>query len=245
MDKTALLQEFSSVVSGISQQVGLVVAPKLIKRIKHIEFILIEPGLVLAVMVAENGLVENRLLHVSKEIRPAQLQQATNYLNAFMPGNDIDTGIALVRNEIARQRAQLDSLCEQVVSSGLATWSSSARGADGTLLISGQANLLDNITGMEELEDVSKLFQGLESKENILELLEETQQAEGLQIFIGTDCRLFNQGDFSMIIASYSDAEHHIVGAIGVIGPRRMNYARIIPVVDYTANVVTRMLSSS
>jgi heat-inducible transcriptional repressor len=195
-------------------------------------------------MVTEGGQVENRVIEVPLGMPTSALVNAGNYLNARLNGRTLDEARLEISEEITDERAQLDELTAKVVAAGLATWSAQGNGSkDGYLIVRGQANLLGDVTGIEDLERIRALFQALDTRESMLRLLDATNKAEGVQIFIGAENDLFSVAGCSVVIAPYTNAREQIVGAIGVIGPTRINYARIIPMVDYTAKVIGRLLS--
>ena len=234
------LEEATSALSGLSRCAGLVVAPKTERRpLRHIEFVPLSPGQALVVMITEDGLVENRLIEVPVGTLPSTLVSAGNYLNSRLVGHTIDEAKAAIAADIESKRAQLDELTAKLVEAGLASW---AGGDSSALIIRGQANLLEDVTALADLERLRALFDMLETKEAMIRLLEATREGEGVQIFIGADNPLFGVAGCSMIVAPYADRREQVVGAIGVIGPTRINYARIIPLVDYTAKVIGKLL---
>lgn len=235
-----VLEEATSMLSGLSRCAGLVVAPKQDEAINHIEFVSLGPGRAMVVMVTRSGGVENRVIDVPVGLPPSSLVEATNYLSARLRGRTLGEAKLTIQDEIAAQRTQLDDLTNRLVETGLATWSQgSVRGA---LIVRGQAQLLEDVQALEDLERVRHLFAALERKEALLGLLDLTEGAEGVQIFIGSDNELFGLAGCSMVIAPYNNSEQRIVGAVGVIGPTRIDYARIIPMVDYTAKVIGRLV---
>jgi heat-inducible transcriptional repressor len=235
-----VLSEATTALSGLSNSAGLVVAPKTDRPLKHIEFVSLSPGRALVVLVTQDGLVENRVLEIPAGIPPSALMEASNFLNSRIIGRTVAEIRGEVLDEAERQRNQLDGLTAKVVQAGLATYSDG--GAGGTLIVRGQSRLLSDVTALEDLERIRTLFEVLETKEAMVRLLEATGQADGVQIFIGAANNLFRNTGCSMVIAPYKNSEEHIVGAIGVIGPTRLNYARIIPMVDYTAKLIGRLL---
>jgi heat-inducible transcriptional repressor len=241
---TGLLEEASSLMSGLSRCAGLVTAPKTDGVLKHIEFVPLGPGRALVVMVTEAGMVENRVIDLPIGLPPSALVEATNYLSARLVGRSLTEARAAIAGEIDQHRALIDDLTSKVVETGLATWADVSRG-DGVLIVSGQSNLLEDVTAVADLERIRALFGILEAKENLHKLLGLAEGADGAQIFIGAENELFSLAGCSMIVAPYRDGDRHIVGAIGVIGPTRMNYARIIPMVDYTAKVVGRLVGGN
>jgi heat-inducible transcriptional repressor len=234
-----MLNDAIGMLTGLSRCAGLVASPKRENPLKHIEFVELGPGRALVVMVTADGLVENRMLEVPPGIPQASLRQAANYLNARLVGRTLDEARAEILAEIEARQTQLDDISSRVVEAGLAVWSGDH---SGTLIIKGQANLLDDIQALEDLERVRRLFEELENQETIMRVLDATDRADGVQIFIGAENRLFSAAGCSVIVAPYRNAREQVVGAIGVIGPTRLNYARIIPMVDYTAKVLGKML---
>jgi heat-inducible transcriptional repressor len=236
-----VLEDATTMLSGLSRCAGLVVAPKTERRLKHIEFVHLGPGRALVVMVTEDGLVENRIIDVPMGLPPASLIEATNYMSARLVGRTLNEARFGVLAELEQHRAELDALTSKVVEAGLATWAGEKKG--GALIIRGQANLLDEVTALSDLERIRALFAALETKEAMVRLLEAADLAQGVQIFIGAQNELFGLAGCSVIIAPYRNSREQIVGAVGVIGPTRINYARIIPMVDYTAQVIGRILA--
>jgi heat-inducible transcriptional repressor len=235
-----VLEEASTMLSGLSHCAGLVVAPKLEEPLKHIEFVSLGPGRALVVMVTGSGIVENRVIDVPVGLPPSSLVEATNYLSARLVGRSLGEAASQVRGEMEAQQAELDGLTKKVVEQGLASWA--GEGRQGALIVRGQAQLLDDVSAVEDLERIRQLFTLLEAKETLLNLLQLTDTAAGVQIFIGAESELFGLAGCSMIIAPYNNSQQQLVGAVGVIGPTRIDYARIIPMVDYTAKVIGRMV---
>lgn len=234
------LEEATAALSGLSRCAGLVVAPNDDRALKHIEFVGLGDGRALVVMVAEDGFVENRIIEMPLGTPPSALVQAANYLNARLAGRTIDEARQTVETEIAEHRAQLDALTSKLVQAGLATWS--GEGDAGSLIIKGHARLLDDVSAVADLERVRALFDALDTRDTLARLLDVTKTAGGVQIFIGAENELFNVAGCAMVAAPFVGSRGDIVGAIGVIGPARINYARIIPIVDYTAKVVSRLV---
>ncbi len=234
------LEEATSALSGLSHCAGVVVVPKQERPLKHIEFVNLGPGRALVVLVTEDGMVENRVIEVPLGVPPATLVSASNYLNARLVGRTIEEARSDIEDDIGSHKAQLDELTKRVVATGIASWA----GGDGesALIVRGQSHLLEDVTALGDLERLRTLFEMLETKETVLRLLDASRKAEGVQIFIGAENHLFGVAGCSMIIAPYQNSREQIVGAIGVIGPTRINYARIIPMVDYTAKMIGRII---
>ncbi|HYE50344.1 MAG TPA: heat-inducible transcriptional repressor HrcA [Azospirillaceae bacterium] len=235
-----VLEEATSMLSGLSSCAGLVMAPKTDRPLKHIEFVNLAPGRALVVMVTEEGLVENRVVEVPVGMPISSLTMASNYLNSRVLGRTLEEARGAIQQEMEAQKTQLDELTSRVVETGLATWAG-ARGS-GVLIVRGQAKLLEDVTALSDLERIRALFEALETREHMMRLLDATGRADGVQIYIGAENDLFAHAGCSMIVAPYMNTKEQIVGAIGVIGPTRINYARIIPMVDYTAKVIGRLL---
>ena len=234
------LAEASSALSGLSAAAGLVLAPKGEGPLRHIEFVPLGSGRALVILVGADGQVENRVIDLPPGVPPSALVQAGNYLNAHLGSRSLGELRRVASEEIAANRTALDALTQQVVEAGLATWTGDARG--GSLIVRGQAKLLADVTQVERLTAIQTLFERLEAQETMLRLLELAEASEGVRIFIGAESGLFATSGISMVVAPARSEGGRIVGAIGVIGPTRINYGRIIPVVDYTARVVGRLL---
>ncbi|RMD88358.1 MAG: heat-inducible transcriptional repressor HrcA [Alphaproteobacteria bacterium] len=234
-----VLEEASELLSGLCQCAGLVMAPKAEAPVKHIEFVAISPERALVVIVTEEGTVENRVIDLPPGLPAASLTRATNYLNARFQNRTFEEARGIIETELKEQRAELDALSAKLVEEGLATWSG---GGAPSLIIRGRANLLEDVHALEELDRIRRLFDDLETKEGLVRLLESARTAEGVKIFIGSENKLFSLSGSSLIVSPYMKGGGKIVGVIGVIGPTRINYGRIIPMVDYTARVVGSLL---
>ncbi len=235
-----MLENATQALSGLSHLTGLVVAPKTQAPLKHIEFVSLSPGRALVVLVTENGVVENRIIEVPPNVLPSALVEATNYLSARLVGRTLEDAFDAIQTELANHKAQLDALTAKVVQEGLAVWSGAA--GESSLIVRGQANLLEDMDAAADLEHIRSLFEALETKESMARLIESADTADGVQIFIGSENNLFGMSGCSMVVGPYRDTQERIIGTIGVIGPTRMNYARIIPMVDYTAKLVGRLI---
>lgn len=236
-----VLAEASQLLSGLSRGAGVVTAHKTDARLKQIEYVQLEPGRALAVLVSEEGQVENRLLDLPIDVSAANLVEATNFLNARIRGKTLSEAKTEIERSVAAARAELDALTQKIVADGLASWS----GGDMTerkLIVRGHAKLLEDLKAMEDLERVRLLFDDLDTKRGVVDLLGKAEEAEGLRIFIGSENKLFSLSGSSTIVAPYRDGAGRVVGVLGVIGPTRLNYARVIPMVDYTARIVSEVL---
>lgn len=236
-----ILGEATGMLSGLSSCAGVVLAPKTEVPLKHIEFVSLTPGRALVVLVTGTGAVENRVIDVPTGMPPSTLAQATNYLSSRLAGRTIEEARAAIQRELDEHTAQLDALTERVVQAGLATWAGDDE--DGILIVRGHSHLLNDVTAVSDLERIRQLFDLLEAKKDLMQLLELTQGAEGVKIFIGAENALFGLSGCSTVLAPVQDEDSRFIGAIGVIGPTHLNYARVIPMVDYTARVVGRLLS--
>ncbi|MBT6032059.1 MAG: heat-inducible transcriptional repressor HrcA [Kordiimonadaceae bacterium] len=241
-----VLVKATSMLSGLSHCASVVMAPKKDRPLKHIEFVRLAPGRALVVMVSEGDDVENRVIDIPVGITPAALTQAANYINSKLLGHSFEQARAQIEQEINVQKAELDTLTQSIVAQGLAVWS----GIDGnldniskeSLIVRGQANLLDDLDAKQDLERVRVLFSDLERKKDLIELLGLAKNADGVRIFIGSENNLFSLSGSSVIAAPYMDEKNNLLGVIGVIGPTRLNYARIITMVDYTAKIIGKIL---
>jgi len=236
-----VLNEASAMLSGLSRGAGVVTANKTDVRLRHVEFVGLDPGRALMVLVSDDGQVENRLVALAAGTSQSQLVEATNFLNARIRGKTLADVKIELESAAASARAELDELTRKVVAAGLASWSG-GDSAERKLIVRGQAKLLEDLKAMQDLERVRLLFDDLETKREVIELLGKAEEGEGLRIFIGSENKLFSLSGSSTIVAPYRDGAGRIVGVLGVIGPTRMNYARVIPMVDYTARVVSKII---
>jgi heat-inducible transcriptional repressor len=236
-----VLTEASQMLSGLTRSAGIVTTTKINARLKHIEFVRLEPERALAVLVAEDGQVENRVLDIPTGLPTSALTEAANFLNAHIRGKTLTDLRGDLERMVEEGRAELDQLTQKVVAAGLASWSGGGND-DRKLIVRGHAHLLEDLNALEDLERVRSLFDTLETKQGVIDLLGLAERAEGVRIFIGSENKLFSLSGSSTIIAPYRDNEGRIVGVLGVIGPTRLNYARVIPMVDYTARMVSRLL---
>lgn len=238
-----VLGEATTLLSGLSHCAGVIVAPKMNARLKHIEFVNLGPGRALVILVGEDGSVENRVIEVPRGLPPSTFAHASNYLSTRFQGKTIDEVQRFVRGEVQSLRRELDEISARIVEAGIGQWSGEADADDKTLIVRGQANLIENATAAADLERIRKLFEDIENKKELVQLLGAAEQGEGVRIFIGSENRLFSLSGSSIIVAPYRNADEKIVGVMGIIGPTRMNYARIIPMVDYTAKAIGRLLT--
>jgi len=236
-----VLTEASGLLSGLTRAAGVVLTAKSNMRLKHVEFVRLEPERALVVLVAEDGQVENRVLNVPVGLPTSALTEASNFLNAHIRGRTLADARGELERALAARQAELDELTQKLVAAGLASWSG-GESDERKLIVRGQAHLLDDLKALADLERVRLLFDDLETRREVIDLLGRAEQAEGVRIFIGSENQLFSLSGSSTIVAPYHDAAGRIVGVLGVIGPTRLNYARVIPMVDYTAKVVSKLL---
>jgi len=237
-----LLDNAGKTLSGLSNCASLVLSPTSEADLQHFELVSIGANRALAVLVRTDGQVENRLIDLPAGLPSSALITAANYMNAKLANRNMRAAAALIREDIALHRAELDELTTSLVEQGIGIWSDGEGGTGAALIMRGQANLLDDIQAMEELAEIRGLFDALDARENALRLLDATRDGDGVKIFIGAENKLFASTGCSLVIAPYRNAERSVIGAVGVLGPRYMNYARIIPMVDYTSKAIARVL---
>jgi heat-inducible transcriptional repressor len=238
----SVLNQASGLLSGLTRAAGVVLTTKTNVRLKHIEFVRLEPERALVVLVSEDGQVENRILNVPAGLPTSALTEATNFLNSRIRGRTLSEAKGELERALETSRAELDQLTQKIVEAGLASWSGGGS-EERKLIVRGQAHLLEDLKALEDLERVRLLFDDLEARREVVDLLGRAELAEGVRIFIGSENKLFSLSGSSTIVAPYSDSSGRVVGVLGVIGPTRLNYARVIPMVDYTARVVSKLLA--
>ena len=243
-DIPGILDRAGSLLSNLSQGASLVLAPKSEAPIKHIEFVSLAPDRSLVVLVTADGNVENRLFNPPIGLTPAAMQTAANFLNAILHGRTLSEMKSVVEAEIAKNRAELDALAQSLIETGAAAWAPEPDGRRDRLIVRGRAKLLDETSDAEQLERVRTLFDDLERKRDLAQLLELSEDGDGVRVFIGSENKLFSLSGSSLVVAPYMDADRNFIGAVGVIGPTRLNYGRVVPIVDYTAQLVGRLVSS-
>ncbi|MBK9586946.1 MAG: heat-inducible transcriptional repressor HrcA [Alphaproteobacteria bacterium] len=241
-----VLEQATNLLSGLSSCASLVVAPKANTAIRQIQFMPLEPRRVLVIIVMENGMVENRIMDVPENVPPASLIAASNYLNSRLAGKTLLQTQKEVTEDIRQNQTHLDALTADLVQRGIALpiQNIKAKGT-GYMIVRGQSHLLEDVKALEDLHRARTLLGYLEEQEMMLSLLESMGNAEGVKIFIGSENKIFNQSGWSLIIAPYKSVNQKIIGAIGVIGPTRLDYDRIIPMVDYTSRIINRLLGDS
>ena len=234
----------SELLSGLAGGAGLVVTPERDAPVRHAELVSIGPGQALLVLVFEDNQIENRVLATPPELSPSTLVEATNFLNARFKGNTLSEARSEAAEALARDRAALDEAAATLIESGLGEWSGEDPTAGRALIVRGRANLLADTEGLANLEMARRLFDDLEKTRELIQVLDLAKDGEAVRIFIGSENPLFSLSGSSLIVAPYMNAERRVVGALGVIGPTRLNYARVIPVVDYTARAIGRVLDA-
>ena len=241
-DVSSVLDRVGSTLSALTHGASLVLTPKQEQPIKHIEFVSLSPDRALVVLVYSNGDVENRLFTPPVGQTPSAMREAANFLNAVLEGRTLSELLSTIQHDVDLRRQEIDSLAQELVTKGLAVWQT--QGDDNErLIVRGRGNLLESEAHEEDLERIRNLFDDLERKRDIAEFLELTEQGDGVRIFIGSENKLFSLTGSSLVVSPYMNSERKIVGAIGVIGPTRLNYGRIVPLVDYTAQLVGKLIS--
>lgn len=236
----AALAATSAVLSDLSACAGLVMVPRREPRLQHLQLVPLAPGRALAVMVGEDGAVENRVVDLPVVVRPGALEEVSNYISAHLGGRTLAEAARAMRADIASGQSALDAASRDLVERGLAVWSEDAERRP-VLIVRGQANLLDE-AALGDLERVRSLLDDLENKQSVAELLESAREAEATRIFIGSENRLFALSGSSVIASPYRDRDGRVVGVVGVIGPTRLNYARVVPMVDFTAQSLGKLI---
>ena len=241
-DISATLDKIGSALSGITQGASLVLSPKQESEIEHVEFVSLAHDRALVVLVFSNGHVENRLFRPPLGQTPSSLKEAANFLNSIMQGRTLVEAKKIIQSENSVRRQELDSLAAELVENGLVFWEAKGERQE-RLIVRGRANLLESEAEEEELERIRLLFNDLERKQDIEEFLNLTEQSDGVRIFIGSENKLFSLSGSSLVVSPYMNSDKKVIGAVGVIGPTRLNYGRIVPIVDYTAQLVGKLIT--
>jgi len=241
-DVGSMLDRVSAALSGLTHGASLVLTPKHEAPIRHIEFVSLAADRALVVLVFADGHVENRVFVPPPGQTPSSMREAANFLNAIAEGKTLTDLRASFQNEITARRRELDALAASLVESGIAIWENEGEPYE-RLIVRGRANLLESSEELQDLERIRQLFDDLERKRDIAEFLELAEEGEGVRIFIGSENKLFSLSGSSLVVSPYMNADRKVIGAVGVIGPTRLNYGRIVPIVDYTAQLVGRLLS--
>lgn len=237
-----VLAEAGNMISGLSHCAGVVLADKQVRRLKQIDLVHLEPTKALVVLVSEDQEIENRILNVPPGLPPSALTEAANFINAHIRGLTIAEARERIEKQLKAARVELDALTKKVIQLGLAEWSGTLDNRK-SLVVRGQSNLLKDVNAAGDLERIRQLFNDLESKQEVVQILELAENADGVKIFIGSENKLFSMSGSSLVVAPFHDKSSKVIGILGVIGPTRINYARIIPMVDYTAKIVGKLLS--
>ncbi len=236
----ALLEEASNALSGLTQCATLVMVPKEEARLKHLEFVPLSPTRALVVLVTDSGMVENRIIETPVGLSQSLLIEAGNYLSSRIQGRTLSEAKSLILSELENKQQVLDQLASGIIRQGLAVWGGGEK--ERSLIVRGQGHLLSSIQQRDDIEKIQQLFYSLEKKEGVVDLLDAALRGDGVQIFIGSEHPLFTYSECSMVIAPYKTGENKIIGAIGVLGPKRINYGKVIPLVNYTAKILGRLL---
>ncbi|NRB18233.1 MAG: heat-inducible transcriptional repressor HrcA [Rhodobacteraceae bacterium] len=241
-DVSAMLDRVGSALSGVTQGASLVLTPKHEAEIRHIEFVSLAQDRALVVLVFSDGQVENRVFTPPPGQTPSSMREAANFLNALIEGKTLSQLRGVIQTEISSRRQEIDLLAQEMIKSGLALWQDEGE-ETARLIVRGRANLLESGEPDEGLDRIRSLFDDLERKRDIAEFLQLTEDGEGVRIFIGSENKLFSLSGSSLVVSPYMNSDRKIIGAVGVIGPTRLNYGRIVPIVDYTAQLVGKLLS--
>ena len=241
-DVSEVLDRVGSALSGVTQGASLVLTPKHEAPIRHIEFVSLSPERALVVLVFSDGHVENRLFSPPPGLTPSSMREAANFLNAVVEGKTLGELRRTVEQQIVARRQEIDTLARELVESGLALWGTGEEHTE-RLIVRGRANLLASDGEAEDLERIRTLFDDLERKRDIAEFLDLTKEGDGVRIFIGSENKLFSLSGSSLVVSPYMNADRKVIGAVGVIGPTRLNYGRIVPIVNYTAQLVGKLMS--
>ncbi|WP_121629397.1 heat-inducible transcriptional repressor HrcA [Tropicibacter alexandrii] len=241
-DVGGLLDRIGSALSGVTHGASLVLTPKHEAPLKHIEFVSLASDRALVVIVFADGHVENRVFTPPPGQTPSSMREAANFVNALLEGRTLSELRKVIREEIQRRRQEIDSLATALIDAGIAVWDGEGNSSE-RLIVRGRANLLGEDVPEEDLDRIRSLFDDLERKRDIAEFLELTDEGEGVRIFIGSENKLFSLSGSSLVVSPYMNADRKIIGAVGVIGPTRLNYGRIVPIVDYTAQLVGKLIT--
>ena len=241
-DVAALLDNVGTALSSMTQGASLVLTPKHEAPIKHIDFVSLSRDRALVVLVFADGRVENRLFNPPPGQTPSSMREAANFLNAIAEGHTLSDLGAVIEREIGTRRQQIDTLAAELVQSGFATWENEGQATE-RLIVRGRGNLLSDHESEADLERIRTLFDDLERKRDIANFLDLAEGGDGVRIFIGSENKLFSLSGSSLVVSPYMNADRQIIGAVGVIGPTRLNYGRIVPIVNYTAQLVGKMIA--
>jgi heat-inducible transcriptional repressor len=238
-----VLDSVGSMLSELTQGASLVLTPNIEAPIKHLEFVSLSKEKALVVLVTADGQVENRIFSPPEGFSASAMTEATNFLNTILKGHTISEIKTVVMREIDQYKTELDSLTRDLIESGIAIWIPDTISGRDRLIVRGRSNLLEESASVEDLERIRNLFDDLERKRDLEQLLELAQDGEGVKIFIGSENKLFSLSGSTLVISPYMSSDEKIIGAVGVIGPTRLNYGRIVPIVDYTAQLIGKTIS--
>ncbi len=241
-DVAMLLDRVGSALSGVTKGASLVLTPKHEAPIKHIEFVSLAPDRALVVLVFADGQVENRVFTPPAGQTPSSMREAANFINAIAEGQTLSSLGAVIQREIKQRRQEIDGLAATLVESGLALWENEGE-SNERLIVRGRGNLLTDQESQDDLDRIRILFDDLERKRDIVNFLDLTEEGEGVRIFIGSENELFSLSGSSLVVSPYMNADQKIIGAVGVIGPTRLNYGRIVPIVNYTAQRIGKIIA--
>lgn len=236
-----MLEQAGQMLSGLSQHLGLVLAPKQDKPIKQIQFMSIAPGQALVVIVSQDGLIENRLIEMGRDVKNSELERLSNFLNDICAGKTISQLSSVIEETLKQTRLDLDTITTDLVTKGLAVSTFDQRD-EQHLIIKGQSKILEDVQAIEDIDRAKNLFELIEDQQRMMQLVQSTNEGEGVKVYLGAENEVFNHTGWSMMIAPYKNSDNNIIGALGVIGPTRLNYGRIIPILDYTSRVITRLI---
>lgn len=241
-DVAGMLDRVGSALSGLTKGASLVLTPKHEAAIKHIEFVSLAPDRALVVLVQADGHVENRIFTPPAGQTPSSMREAANFLNSLAEGKTLSDLQKTVSSDINTHRRELDSLAREMVENGMAVWDGQGEAYE-RLIVRGRSNLVDSEGEEQDLDRIRTLFDDLERKRDIANFLDLTEEGDGVRIFIGSENKLFSLSGSSLVVSPYMNSDRKIIGAVGVIGPTRLNYGRIVPIVDYTAQLVGKLLT--
>ncbi len=241
---TGILDRVGSILSGLTNGASLVLTPKIEAPIKHLEFVSLSEDRALVVLVTADGQVENRIFTPPHGSNPSLMREATNFLNSILKGHTISEIKTIISKEIETHKMELDTLTLNLIESGSAVWVPDNLSGRDRLIVRGRSNLLDEANSDEDLERIRNLFDDLERKKELEHLLDLTESGEGVKIFIGSENKLFSLSGSTLVISPYMNSDDKIIGAVGVIGPTRLNYGRIVPIVDYTAHFIGKTITN-
>jgi heat-inducible transcriptional repressor len=240
-DVTTVLDQVGQALSGVTHGASLVLTPKHEAPIKHIEFVSLSADRALVVLVFGDGHVENRVFTPPPGQTPSSMREAANFLNAIAAGHTLSDLSAVISREIKTRRQEINALAAELVENGVVLWENEGESTE-RLIVRGRGNLLGEGGDEADLARIRTLFDDLERKRDIAQFLDLAEEGEGVRIFIGSENKLFSLSGSSLVVSPYMNADKKIIGAVGVIGPTRLNYGRIVPIVNYTAKLVGKMI---